>query len=184
VSDFVGGDDDAGEAASVLDDGNAVDLLQSLVDDASATDVGETGSSSIAIVRNECSSTHVQFCDGDGDVVDGQASFLEKIFAHVGQRRCRIDGVAADAVLLKVRRRVASPGDDDASDADANFGSFEEFVAEIDAVPEGHEIFLDLGVVAVVQPVAVVVDDDEDLWVDGSRSATFAASVGAATRSR
>ena len=47
-------------------------------------------------------------CDGDGDVVDGQASFLEKIFAHVGQRRCRIDGVAADAVLLKVRRRVAS----------------------------------------------------------------------------
>jgi len=42
VSDFVGGDDDAGEAASVLDDGNAVDLLQSLVDDASATDVGET----------------------------------------------------------------------------------------------------------------------------------------------
>jgi len=43
VSDFVGGDDDAGEAASVLDDGNAVDLLQSLVDDASATDVGETG---------------------------------------------------------------------------------------------------------------------------------------------
>jgi len=32
----------------------------------------------------------------------------------------------------------------DASDADANFQSFEEFLAEIDAVPEGLEIFLDL----------------------------------------
>ena len=42
VADFVGGDDDAGETAGVLDDGDAVDLLQAFVDDASATDVGES----------------------------------------------------------------------------------------------------------------------------------------------
>ena len=42
MADFVGGDDDAGETAGVLDDGDAVDLLQAFVDDASATDVGES----------------------------------------------------------------------------------------------------------------------------------------------
>ena len=36
------------------------------------------------------------------------------------------------------------PWRNDATDADANFRSFEEFLAEIDAVPEGLEIFLDL----------------------------------------
>lgn len=42
------------------------------------------------------------------------------------------------------------PGNDDASDADANFGSFEQLVAQIDAVPERYEVFFNLGVVAVV----------------------------------
>jgi len=150
MADFVGCDDDAREATGILDDGDAVDLLQTLVNDASSTDVGEPGSSSIATVRNECSSTHVQFGDGDGDVVDGQASFLEQIFAHVGQCRRRVDGVAAHAVPFEVGRRVPSPGNDDASDADANFGSFEQLVAQIDAVPERYEVFFNLGVVAVV----------------------------------
>ncbi len=44
--------------------------------------------------------------DGHGDVVDGQTPFLEQVFAHVGEGGRRVDGVASDAVLLKVRRRV------------------------------------------------------------------------------
>ena len=41
MADFVGCDDDAREATGILDDGDAVDLLQTLVNDASSTDVGE-----------------------------------------------------------------------------------------------------------------------------------------------
>ena len=42
MADFVSGDDDAGESAGVLDDGNAVDFLEALIDNARSSDVSET----------------------------------------------------------------------------------------------------------------------------------------------
>lgn len=40
-----------------------------------------------------------------------------------------------------VRKKVVThPWYDDASDADSNFGSLEEAVAQVDAVPEGDEV--------------------------------------------
>lgn len=41
MTNFVGGHNDTAEAAGVLDDGHAVDLLQALVDDAGTSDVRE-----------------------------------------------------------------------------------------------------------------------------------------------
>lgn len=41
MPDFVSGDNDAAEAAGVLDDGHAVDLLKALVHDARASDISE-----------------------------------------------------------------------------------------------------------------------------------------------
>ncbi len=65
------------------------------------------------------------------------------------------------------------PWDDDAGDTDPHFGSFEELVAQIDSIPKGDEIFLDLRVVSIVEPVSVVVDDNQNFRIDGSRSAAF-----------
>ena len=42
MADFVSGDDDAGEPASVLDDGYAVDFLKTLVNDTGSSDVGKS----------------------------------------------------------------------------------------------------------------------------------------------
>lgn len=42
MSNFVGGNDDARETASVFNDGNGIDLLQSLVDNARTANVRET----------------------------------------------------------------------------------------------------------------------------------------------
>lgn len=42
MADFVSGDNDSGEAASILNDGYAVDFLETLVDDTGSTDVGES----------------------------------------------------------------------------------------------------------------------------------------------
>ena len=42
MADFVSGNDDARETTSVLDDSDAVHLLQSLVNNARSTDVGES----------------------------------------------------------------------------------------------------------------------------------------------
>lgn len=42
MTDFMSGDDDATETAGVLDDCNTVDLLQSLVNNASAPNVSES----------------------------------------------------------------------------------------------------------------------------------------------
>ena len=42
MADFVSGNDDARETTSVLDDGDAVNLLQTLVNNASSTDVGKS----------------------------------------------------------------------------------------------------------------------------------------------
>lgn len=36
------------------------------------------------------------------------------------------------------------PRNDDASNADTDFGSFQQAIAQVDAVPEGHEISLNL----------------------------------------
>jgi len=47
MADFVSGNDDARETTSVLDDSDAVHLLQSLVNNARSTDVGESFSFSI-----------------------------------------------------------------------------------------------------------------------------------------
>lgn len=47
--------------------------------------------------------------------------------------------------------RKSYPGDDDSSNADADAGALEQFVPQVDAVPEGHEVPLDLDVVASVQ---------------------------------
>ena len=47
-------------------------------------------------------------CDGDCDVVDGEAPLEEEVLAHVGQRRRRVDRVATHAVPLQVRSRVAT----------------------------------------------------------------------------
>lgn len=70
-------------------------------------------------------------------------------------------------------KTIYYPGDDDAGDTDPHFRSFKEFVAQIDSIPEGDEIFLNLRVVTVVEPVTVVVDDDQNFRIDGSRSASF-----------
>jgi len=176
MANFVGSHDDSGETAGVFDDGHAVDLFKSFVDHTGSTDVGESCSSAIAIVRNEFTSTHVQFSDGHGDVIDRQTPFLEQVFSHVRQGGRRVDGVASDAILLKVRRRVASPGDDDTGDADANFRSFEQLVPQVDAVPEGDEIFFDFSIVPIVQSVSVVVDDDQNFRVNGRRGTAFLSS--------
>jgi hypothetical protein len=42
MADFVSGNDDARETTSVLDDGDAVNLLQTLVNNACSTDVGKS----------------------------------------------------------------------------------------------------------------------------------------------
>ena len=78
-------------------------------------------------------------------------------------------------IFFWLEKKIRYPGYDDTGDADADFGVLEQFVAQVDAVPEGDEVFLDLGVVAVVQPIAVVVDDDQDFWVDGGRSTALLA---------
>ena len=47
-------------------------------------------------------------CDGDCDVVDGEAPLEEEVLSHVGQRRRRVDRVATHAVPFQVRSRVAA----------------------------------------------------------------------------
>ena len=42
MADFVSCDNDSGESAGILDDGDAVDLFEPLVDDASSADISET----------------------------------------------------------------------------------------------------------------------------------------------
>lgn len=42
MADFVSSYDDSGEATSVFNDGNAVDLFEPLVDDACSSDVSES----------------------------------------------------------------------------------------------------------------------------------------------
>lgn len=42
MADFMSCNNDAAEAAGILDDGHAVDLLQTLVYDASSTDISES----------------------------------------------------------------------------------------------------------------------------------------------
>ena len=46
--------------------------------------------------------------DGHGNVINGQAPFLEQILPHVGQSSGRVDGVAAHSILFKVWRRIAA----------------------------------------------------------------------------
>ena len=60
VAQLVRGDDDAGEAAGVLDDGDAVDLLEALVDDARAAHVGEARRPAVALADARLAATHVQ----------------------------------------------------------------------------------------------------------------------------
>ena len=54
-------------------------------------------------------------------------------------------------MLIKYIGNWTYPRDDDTGDADANFGSFEKFVPQVDAVPEGDEIFFDFSIVPIVQ---------------------------------
>lgn len=119
----------------------------------------------------------VSLCNGDGNVVDRKPPLSEKVFAHVGEGGRRVNGVPAHPVPLQVGSRItalkstskAAPlvrnctcnaalrgsysRDDDSSDADAHFGALEQLVPEVDAIPEGHEVPLDLDVVSPVQPV-------------------------------
>ncbi len=60
MSQFVSGDDDSGESAGVLDDGHTVHLLQTLVDDAGAADVGESGRAAVALAVTALPATHVK----------------------------------------------------------------------------------------------------------------------------
>ena len=45
---------------------------------------------------------HVQLCDGDCDIVDGEPALKEQILSHVGQRRGGVDGVPTHPVTLQV----------------------------------------------------------------------------------
>jgi hypothetical protein len=115
----------------------------------------------------------VSLCNGDGNVVDGKPPLPEEVFAHVGEGGRRVNGVPAHPVPLQVGSRVAAlkataaplvrnnrtltssvsySRDDDSGDADAHLGALEQLVPEVDAVPEGHEVPLDLDVVSTVQP--------------------------------
>ena len=60
MSQFVRGDDDAGEPPGVLDDGHGVDLLQPLVDDAGAAHVREAGRAPVALAQPALATAHVQ----------------------------------------------------------------------------------------------------------------------------
>ena len=119
----------------------------------------------------------VSLCNGDGNVVDGEPPLSEEVFAHVGEGGRRVNGVPAHPVPLQVGSRItalkakknAAPDvrkiaiqsafrvaysrDDDSGNADAHLGALEQFVPEVDAIPEGHEVPLDLDVVSTVQPV-------------------------------
>ena len=60
VSELVRGDDDAREPAGVLDDGDAVDLLEALVDDARAAHVREARRPPVALADARLPPAHVQ----------------------------------------------------------------------------------------------------------------------------
>ena len=60
MSELVSSDDDSGKAAGVFDDGDAVDLLEPLVDDARAADVREAGRAAVALAVTTFASAHVQ----------------------------------------------------------------------------------------------------------------------------
>ncbi len=60
MSKFMSGDDDAGKSAGVFDDGDAVHLLEALVDDAGAADVGEPGGAAVALAVPTFAPTHVE----------------------------------------------------------------------------------------------------------------------------
>lgn len=47
---------------------------------------------------------------------------------------------------------ISHPGDDDTGDGDLDAGPLQEFVPQIDAVPEGDDVPLDGDVVLPVQP--------------------------------
>lgn len=120
----------------------------------------------------------VSLCNGDGNVVDGKPPLSEEVFAHVGEGGRRVNGVPAHPVPLQVGSRItalkaaaknAAPDvrkiaiqsafrvaysrDDDSGDADAHLRALEQLVPEVDAIPEGHKVPLDLDVVSAVQPV-------------------------------
>lgn len=66
MSELVSSDDDSGKAAGVFDDGDAVDLLEPLVDDARAADVREAGRAAVALavttLRRHMSNLKNQVC--------------------------------------------------------------------------------------------------------------------------
>ena len=84
MSELVGGDDDAREAAGVLDDGDAVHLLQPLVDHARATHVGEARRPAVALTDARLATTHVQPANRKRDTSCGQSrNFKIQIFFHL-----------------------------------------------------------------------------------------------------
>jgi len=117
----------------------------------------------------------VSLCNGDSYVIDWKSPFPEEVFAHVREGGRRVNGVPAHPVPLQIRSCVPAlkvnkfarrrlsfekylkttthySRDDDSCDADAHFRALEQFVPEVDAIPEGHKVPLDLHVVSAVKP--------------------------------